>query len=482
MMDEVQFAAQLRSKQLPIAVLGMGHVGLPTALGLAELGWNVTGADDDGAKIGQLASGHSPFYEPGLQELLSKHLASGKFKPSPDVEGTLRSASILFVCVGTPQRESGEADLTQVESVTRAVARNLNDYKLIVEKSTVPAITAQWIKKTVERYARLDSSRSPEGVHAPASIPAFDVASNPEFLQEGTAVRDFFHPDRVVVGVESERARTILEEIYRPLDCPILVTDLSAAELIKHAANAFLAAKISFINLVSDLCDAVGTDVSQVATGLGLDPRIGRHFLNAGLGFGGYCLPKDLRAFIHLAEQQGVDSSLLRAIEGVNQRRIEVFLKKVKDALWVVRGKTIAVLGVAFKPGTDDIREAPALKIMQALLDEGVNLQVYDPQAIENARREFPPEPCRLHYCDSAYEAARGAQALLVVTEWEEFRKLDLARVRELMEVPVLVDGRNLYDPDEVHAAGFEYVGMGRQQREPGQPAASAPRSAREAG
>jgi UDPglucose 6-dehydrogenase len=482
MMDEVQLATKLRSKQLPIAVLGMGHVGLPTALGLAELGWDVTGADDDAAKIRQLESGCSPFYEPGLQELLSKHLASGKFKPSQDVEGALRSASILFVCVGTPQRENGEADLTQVETVARAVARNLNDYKLIIEKSTVPAITAQWIKKTVERYARLDSSRHPEGARASDFPPAFDVASNPEFLQEGKAVRDFFHPDRVVVGVESERARTILEEIYRPLDCPILVTDLSAAELIKHAANAFLSAKISFINLVSDLCDVVGADVTQVATGLGLDPRIGQHFLNAGLGFGGYCLPKDLRAFIHLAEQRGIDSSLLRAIEGVNQRRIEVFLRKVKDALWVVRGKTIALLGVAFKPGTDDIREAPALKIMRALLDEGVNLQVYDPQAVENARREFPPEAGRLRYCDSAYEAARGAQALLVVTEWDEFRQLDLARLRDLMEVPLIVDGRNLYDPDAVHAAGFEYVAMGRKRREAGHPVASAPRSAREAG
>lgn len=474
-------AAELRAKQLPIAVLGMGHVGLPTALGLAELGWNVTGADDDAAKIRLLESGHSPFYEPGLQELLSKHLASGKFKLSQDVDQTLRAASIFFVCVGTPQRENGEADLSQVENVARAVARNLNGYKLIIEKSTVPAITAQWIKKTVARYARLETARHPGGASAPDSDPAFDVASNPEFLQEGKAVHDFFHPDRVVVGVESERARMILEEIYRPLDCPIVVTDLSAAELIKHAANAFLAAKVSFINLVSDLCDAVGADVTQVATGLGLDPRIGRQFLNAGLGFGGYCLPKDLRAFIHLAEQQGVDSSLLRAIEDINRRRISGFLKKVKDALWIVHGKTIAVLGVAFKPGTDDIREAPALKIMRGLLEEGACLQVYDPEALENARREFPPQDGRLRYCDSAYEAARGAHALLVVTEWEEFRQLDLARVRGLMEVPVLVDGRNLYDPDAVHAAGFEYVGMGRKPRQANQPVAPNPRSAHQA-
>ena len=458
MTSDIDLTARLHAKQLPIAILGVGHVGLPTALGLAELGWEVTAADDDVAKVHLLESAQLPFYEPGLLELLHKHLASGKFKPSADVEGAIRSATVVFVCVGTPQRENGEADLTQVETIARAVARNLDDYKLIVEKSTVPAITAQWIKRTIERYARPDASR-PGGA---ASLPAFDVASNPEFLQEGKAVQDFFHPDRVVIGVESERARMILDGIYRPLQCPILVTNLNAAELIKHAANAFLAAKISFINMLGDLCDAVGADVTQVATGLGLDPRIGPHFLNAGIGFGGYCLPKDLRAFIHLAEQHGVDAALLKEIEHINKRRVEIFLHKVKQALWVLRNKTIAVLGLAFKPGTDDIREAPALKIIKALLAEGANLQLFDPQAMANARSAFPPEAGRLSYCDSAYEAVRGAHALLLVTEWDEFRELDLRRVRELMEVPVLVDGRNLYEPERVHAAGFEYVGMGR--------------------
>ena len=484
-MTDATLEERLRSKQLRIAILGMGHVGLPTALGLAELGWQVAGADDDRAKIDRLLAGQSPFYEPGVQELLTRHLVSGRFKPTADVEGTIRAATVLFVCVGTPQRENGEADLSQVETIARAVARNLNDYKLIVEKSTVPAITAQWIKKTIARYARPDSSKGSLGSGSAAGAArghAFDVASNPEFLQEGKAINDLFHPDRVVVGLETPRARMILEEIYRPLGCPILVTNLSAAELIKHAANAYLAAKISFINMVSDLCEAVDADVTQVAQGLGLDPRIGPHFLNAGLGFGGYCLPKDLRAFIHLAEQRGVDASLLKAIERINLGRVENFLKKVKQALWVLRGKTIAVLGLAFKPRTDDIREAPALKVIAALLAEDAVLRLYDPEAMENTRAIFPPQANRLTYCESAYEAARGAHALLIVTEWDEFRRLDLSRLRELMEVPVVVDGRNLLDPAQVAAAGFEYIGMGRERREGAlADVASAPRSAGEA-
>jgi len=265
-----------------------------------------------------------------------------------------------------------------------------------------------------------------------------------------------------VIGVESERAREILEAIYHPLKAKILVTNLSTSELIKHAANAFLAAKISFINLVSDFCEELGADVKQVASGLGLDPRIGSAFLSAGLGFGGYCLPKDLRAFIHLGEEHGVDCGLLQEIEKINLTRIDIFLKKVRQALWVVQGKTIGVLGLAFKPGTDDIREARSLKVVEALLEEGAILRLYDPEAMSRTRLLFPEQPGRLTYCDSAYEAARGAQALLLATEWEEFRKLDLLRVRELMEVPILVDGRNLYDPEEMRKMGFEYLCMGR--------------------
>ncbi len=456
-----------------IAVFGMGHVGLPTALGLAELGWDVIGVETEPSKVALLAAGQCPFYEPGLQQLLRKHGPSARFRVSADVEGAVRSASVLFICVGTPQRENGEPDLTQVEEFSRVVARNLNGYKLIVEKSTVPAMTSQRIKTTIERYARIGTDMTPvfseegpkgqERKEIDRSAIEYDVASNPEFLREGKALQNFFAPDRIVLGVESERAAEILREIYRPLNCPILLTNLSTAELIKHAANAFLAAKISFINVVADLCEAVGADVTKVARAIGLDPRIGGDFLGAGVGFGGYCLPKDLQGFIHLGEEHGVDCSLLKEIERINQRRVALFLKKVRQALWVLQGKTIGLLGLAFKAGTDDIREAPSLKIIEALLKEGAVLQLYDPQAMPNTRRVFSEQPGRLIYCLSPYEAAREAHALLLLTEWDEFQKLDFTRLRDLMAVPVLIDGRNFYDPVQVRLAGFEYLCMGRR-------------------
>ena len=454
-----------RNGRNPITVLGMGHVGLPTALGLAELGWKVFGADDAVDKIEQLKSGQATFYEPEMQELLTKHLASGRFQPTHDVEGALAASEVVFVCVGTPQRDDGAADLSQIEAVARSIAKNLNGYKLVVEKSTVPASTAERIKHTITRYARLSPANGARNGRAP-DAPHFDVASNPEFLQEGKAIRDFFHPDRVVIGVESEQARELLEEIYRPLNCPIVVTDLATAELIKHSANAFLSTKISFINMIADLCDAVGADVESVAQGIGLDPRIGRQFLKAGIGFGGYCFPKDLRALIHLAEQHGVPCGMLSAVESVNLRRVDVFLDKLRQALWVLQGKTIAVLGLAFKPLTDDIREAPALRVIDGLLKEGAAVRLYDPESMPNARAMFPEAPGRVDYCRSAYEAARGAHAALIVTEWDEFRRLNWTKFREAMEVPVLVDGRNLLDPAEIRDAGFEYLAMGRGYRQ----------------
>ena len=441
-----------------IAVLGLGHVGLPTALGFVELGWDVIAADDDISKVATISSGKTPFYEPGLDDMLARGIASGRLSFSSCVEEAVRDATILFVCVGTPQKDSGEADLSQVEAIARTIARNLNGYKLIVEKSTVPAITAQWIKKTVARFAKLGDA--PGQIH-----PEFDVASNPEFLQEGKAIENILRPDRVVVGVESERARALLEQLYLPLDCPILFTNVSTAELTKHAANAFLSTKISFINMVADLCEAVGADVTEVALGMGLDPRIGREFLNAGIGFGGYCFPKDLRAFMHLAREHGVDCGLLEEVENINQQRTDLFLKKVRQTVWVLRGKKIAVLGLAFKGGTDDIRESPALRIVKALIEEGARLRVHDPQAVESTRREIPPQAGYLEYCDSAYDAAREAHALLILTDWNEYRDLDLARIHELMEVPVIVDGRNLFDPEVARSAGFEYVDVGRYGR-----------------
>lgn len=449
-----------------ITVLGLGHIGLPTALGLAELGRRVISTDSDAAKVALIQKGEPNFYEPGLTDLLSKHLQSGRFQPTADVEAAVRAGSIIFICVGTPQKASGQADLGQVEAVARVVARILNGYKLIVEKSTVPAITAQWLKRTIVRYSLgkppLGAGEPTAGTPSPAA-PEFDIASNPEFLREGKALEDFFRPDRIVCGVESERAREILADLYSPLQRPVMFTNISTAELIKHAANAFLSTKISFINMVSDLCEKVGADVTAVARGIGLDSRIGPQFLDAGIGYGGYCFPKDLRAFIHLAEEHGADFSMLQEVERINHRRVDIFLRKIRQALWTLPGKTLGIWGLAFKAGTDDIREAVSLKIIQALLDEGCLLRLYDPQAIPNTQQVFPASLKHLTYCASAYEAAEGAQALLLLTEWEEFRQLDLSRVREAMEVPILVDGRNLFDPDAVRKAGFEYVSIGRE-------------------
>ncbi|HVO64106.1 MAG TPA: UDP-glucose/GDP-mannose dehydrogenase family protein [Terriglobales bacterium] len=461
--------ADLRSRRLKIGVLGMGHVGLPTALGLADLGWQVLGADSSAVTIDQLRNGKLPFYEPGIEKLLSKHIGK-KFRPLTDLEETIREATILFVCVGTPQRENGEADLSQVEAVARTIAQNLNGYKLIVEKSTVPAVTAHWVKRTIVRYARngnrngtLVASDCPDSTADPLPVPLdFDVASNPEFLQEGAAIRNIFRPDRIVCGVESERARLILEELYRPLHSTVLVTGLSTAELIKHAANSFLAMKISFINMVADLCELVGADVTKVASGIGMDPRIGPQFLSAGIGFGGYCFPKDLRAFIHLAEEYGLDFSLLKEVENINRRRVDTFLKKVRQALWVLQDKTIAVLGLAFKPNTDDIREAPGLKIVNALLAEGARLRLHDPRAIPTTKAVLPEDGETVVYCEDAYTAAQHAHGLIVLTEWPEYSSLELQRLREAMDVPVVVDGRNVFDPAVMSKLGFEYLCIGR--------------------
>lgn len=439
---------------MKLGVLGLGHVGLPTALVFAELGWDVSGTDSDGDKVRRIAEAEPPFHEPGLEELLRKYLNTGRFRVVSDVGEVVREADILFVCVGTPQRENGSPDLSQVEEVARTIARNLNGYKVVVEKSTVPVQTARWLTETLRRYRRADHE--------------FDVASNPEFMREGRALEDLLHPDRVVIGVETERARDLLLEVYRPLverGLPperILVTDLYTAELIKHAANAFLALKISYINMIADLCEATGADVVEVAHGIGLDPRIGPDFLQAGIGFGGYCLPKDLRAFICVAREHGVDFSLLEEVERINLRCIERFIRKIREALWVLKGKTLAVWGLSFKPGTDDIREAPSLKIVSRLLKEGARLRLYDPQAMEAFKACVPPGE-GVYYARDPYDAAYGACALLLLTEWGEFLRADFSRVQERMELPIIVDGRNALDREALRALGFEYYGIGRR-------------------
>ncbi len=471
-----------------IAVLGLGHVGLPTAVGFSSLGWEVIGADEDAAKVDSIKAGKVPFFEPGLDDLLNRSLACGRFQATSEVTEAIRAATVVFICVGTPQREDGAADLSQIEAIARTIGRNLNGYKLVVEKSTVPAITALWIQRTIQRYSALKANEAGEDGNGRAAGPEalvadFDVASNPEFLQEGQAIENFFEPCRIVIGADSERARAILRDLYRGLQRPMVVTDVTTAELIKHAANAFLSTKISFINMVSDICDEVGADVTRVAEGLGLDPRVSPAFLNAGIGFGGYCFPKDLRALAHLADQQGVDCSLLRAVERINTRRVEIFLDKVRNSVWVVSGKKVGVLGLAFKPNTDDIREAPSLKIVDALHKEGAELRLHDPWAMPAARAVFPPEAGRITYCESPYEVARGAEALLLLTEWDEYRHLDLGRLRDLMQVPALIDGRNFFVPEEARKAGFSYAGMGRRGGTPyarelavsGQPRPAAP-------
>ncbi len=466
--------AHLGNRAHKIAVLGLGHVGLPTAVGFSSLGWEVIGADEDAAKVDLIQAGKAPFFEPGLDDLLRRSLAEGRFRVTSEVTQAIREASVVFICVGTPQREDGAADLSQVEAIARVIGRNLNGYKLVVEKSTVPAITAMWIERTINHYLLMKAGEAVGNGHGRASsggseprTASFDVASNPEFLQEGKAIEDFLHPYRVVIGANSERARAILRDLYSGVPCPLVVTDVTTAELIKHAANAFLSTKISFINMVAEICDAVGADITRVAEGLGLDPRIAPGFLQPGIGFGGYCFPKDLRAFAHLAEERGVDCSLLRAVELVNLRRAQVFLKKVRNAMWVLSGKTVGVLGLAFKPNTDDVREAPSLKIISALLEEGAVLRLHDPWAMPSVKSLFPPEAGRITYCESPYEAARGAEGLLLLTEWDEYRHLDLGRLRDLMQVPLLIDGRNLFDPDEVRKAGFTYAGTGRKGGEP---------------
>ena len=444
---------------LVLGVLGLGHAGLPTALGLAEMGWPVLGADVDKGKTRLIARGEPGFHEPGLSEMLLKHLDSGRFRIAPDVPSAVRDSNVVFICVGTPPRADGSADLSQVESVARTVAQNLNGYKLVVQKSTAPVSTASQLKRVMSRYVN--------GHHD------YEVAVNPEFLKEGKALHDFLNPDRIVLGVESERAREILLEIYRPLlesDSKfrdsyakrLLVTDLNTAEVMKHAANAFLATKISFINMMADLCSAAGADVDKVARGLGMDPRIGPDFLQAGVGYGGNCLPKDLSALVHVGEDLGADMSLLRAVSEVNDNRVNQIISTLRRALWILKGKVLAVWGLSFKPGTDDIGESPSLKIVPRLVQEGALLRLYDPVAMPRFQQMFPEEPDRLVYCDSAMESVRGADAIVLLTDWPELADVDLAQARRDMAVPVIVDGRNFLEMDRARELGFEYYGMGR--------------------
>ena len=445
-----------------IGVIGAGYVGLVTGSCLADIGHRVICIDNDEGKIRMLNAGQMPIYEPYLEDLVRENRKRGNLSFSADLAQGARNSEVIFICVGTPPLENGEADLSFVEKVTREVSATADLPKLVVEKSTVPVQTGEHISRTLKIYSRGEKSH-------------FDVASNPEFLREGSAVLDFFHPERIVIGVDNRRTEDVLREIYRPIlegtfRCPVhspcsqasrpvlLVTDLKSAELIKHASNSFLAMKISFINAIAEVCERVGADVQKVAEGMGLDPRIGKEFLKAGLGFGGFCFPKDLQAFVRIAEKYGYDFALLKEVEKINKLRIDVAVEKLKKYLWVLRDKTIAFLGLAFKPQTDDIRFAPAMELIRRLRQEGCHIRAFDPQAMKKASGEIPEILC----CRDPYEAAEGAEALVLATEWPEFLDLDWARIHRVMARPFILDGRNFLPQSALMKLGFEYVGMGK--------------------
>ena len=458
-----------------IAVVGSGYVGLVAGACFADLGHDVILVDNDDQKLAALKKGEVPIHEKFLPELLGRHRGQ-RLQFSDNLQEAVRASSVIFVAVGTPPTDRGDADLSYVESVAREITGAINGYKVIVEKSTVPVYTSEWVRKIIMRNG--------------ADPDAFDVASNPEFLREGTAVTDFLFPDRIVIGCDTQRSAELLRQVYEPLTSgkyyeradaipqpdrttippPIIVTSTKSAELIKHASNAFLAMKISFINAVASVCETVGANVNQVCHGIGTDTRIGRRFLNPGIGYGGSCFPKDVMAFRAVARECGYDFRLLDEVMRINEDQRDRFLRKVRSALWTLRGKCLGVLGLAFKGGTDDIRESPALFLVQALLQEGCKITAYDPAAMERTQQVITSN---LKFANSAYEAAHDADAVLILTEWEEFANLDLDRLNRELKYPIVIDGRNLYDPEVMAAHGFTYYSVGRAACHPdGVPAA----------
>ena len=427
-----------------ICIIGSGHVGLVTGACLADLGNRVICMDDDVTKIDALRKGMAPFYEPGLEEMANRTMNRGMLSFTTSVAEGVKQAEIVFICVGTPRNSSGEADLSYVEMAFKRAAKAIDSYKVIVEKSTVPVRTGNWIRNTMKLNSPNNS--------------AFDVVSNPEFLREGTAVHDFMHPDRIVIGAESERAANTMTDLYKPLNAPMVVTNIETAELIKHASNAFWALKVSYINAIGSICERVGADVTKVAEGMGYDRRIGREFLDAGVGYGGYCFPKDLAAFIKVAEDAGYDFELLRNVQKINDSQRQQIVSKAKGILRNINGKTIGVLGLSFKPNTDDMREAPSIDIIRKLQQERVRIKAYDPQAMENAKAILDD----VEYCKDPYDVARDSDALILITEWDEFKSLDLSRIRGLLKQPVVIDGRNVYEPEKMKQLGFAYQGVGR--------------------
>ncbi len=430
---------------MKIAVIGAGYVGLVSGTCLSELGHTVNCVDQVKEKINKLKKGIIPIYEPGLEDLIKKNVKKGRLIFSTNTKEAVKGASVVFICVNTPPKPGGEADLTYVEAVAGEIAKIMSGYLVIVDKSTVPVGTGEWIRRTIKNYHRKNID--------------FDVVSNPEFLREGSAINDFLKPDRVVIGVESKRAEAVMLEVYRKLKARVIVTDVKSAEIIKHACNSFLATKISYINAIANICELTGADVSEVARGMGLDERIGKKFLKAGLGFGGSCFPKDLSAFITISDNLGYDFSLLKEVQKINRLQRELFIKKIKEIVWNIKGKSIGVLGLAFKPDTDDMRNAPSIDIIGQLQKEGALVKAYDPVAMEKAKEIFKG----IKYCKNPYETARGCDALIILTEWEEFKSLDLKRIKKLLKIPVIIDGRNMYEPEKVRKMGFTYKSIGRK-------------------
>ncbi len=427
-------------------MIGSGYVGLTTGTCFAEVGHNVICVDNDKRKVESLRAGKVPIYEPGLEEMIRRNVDSGRLKFTGSIEEALDASQVAFIAVPTPPQPDGSVDLTFIEKVAREIADVIKDYKVIVDKSTVPVKTGEKVAQTIARYKRTDAE--------------FDVVSNPEFLREGCAVHDLMNPDRIVIGANSERAIAIMRKVYEPFVAPVLTTDINSAELIKHAANSFLALKISYINAIAEICEASGADVEKVADGIGMDKRIGRNFLNAGIGYGGSCFPKDIAAFIAISEEIGQPFPLLKEVQNINARQKERFIKKLRDSLWVLKEKKIAVWGLTFKPDTDDVRNSVPIDLVLDLVAEGAHVTAYDPKGVEKVK-EYNLLP-GVDLKDSALEAVQGAEVLILATEWKEFADADMAEIRDAMKTPIVFDGRNLYDPSHMKQLGFTYYGVGR--------------------
>jgi UDPglucose 6-dehydrogenase len=429
---------------MKLTIIGTGYVGLVTGTCFAEVGHHVVCVDNDAAKVKLLQSGGIPIYEPGLEELVKKNVAADRLAFTTSTAEGVRKSDVIFIAVPTPPQPDGSVDLSFIERVARDIAAAMTSYKIVVDKSTVPVKTGEKVTETIKRYC-------------PAKV-EFDVVSNPEFLREGFAVGDLMKPDRVVIGTRSQRPVAAMKEIYTPFNAPIIITDINSAELIKHAANSFLALKISYINAIANVCEAAGANVQEVAQGIGLDERIGRRFLNAGIGFGGSCFPKDLSAFIKIAEQIGYDFRLLKEVQHINADQMDRFVKKITDTLWVLKDKKIGVLGLAFKQNTDDVRSSPAIDLCQRLQKEGATLRVHDPKATDKARSILK----NVTYVDDMNAVAEGCDAIVIATEWDEFKKLDLERARKSLSHPIMFDGRNLFDREEMERLGWIYKSVGR--------------------